>query len=155
VSSEQSSSLLTQLCWRIKRETMRRFNLSLATFVLICFFLPWVQLSCLNLRESASGYDLARSGSRLLWLVPLIMLAILILGLSRFAHRRAAGIYALVNTAGGSICAYLMYREHSHTEKAELLVAAQWTATFWLSFIACILVVITGFMSYSRAPRSP
>ena len=39
----------------------RRVTLSLAIFVLICFFLPWVQLSCAGIEDSASGFDLARA----------------------------------------------------------------------------------------------
>ena len=33
---------------------MRRSTISLAAFVLICFFLPWVQLSCVGMKDSLS-----------------------------------------------------------------------------------------------------
>jgi hypothetical protein len=55
-------------------DNARKTSLSLAAFVLICFFLPWVELSCLGVRDSVSGYDLARAGDRILWLVPILML---------------------------------------------------------------------------------
>jgi hypothetical protein len=43
-------------------EKARRTALSAAGFVLICFFLPWVQVSCLGAKDSASGFNLARGG---------------------------------------------------------------------------------------------
>jgi hypothetical protein len=44
---------------------LRRVTLSTAGFVLICFFLPWVQVSCLTLRDSASGFELARRDNQM------------------------------------------------------------------------------------------
>ena len=46
-------------------ENARRTTLSLALFVLICFFMPWVQVSCLGAKDSVSGFDLARGGEAL------------------------------------------------------------------------------------------
>ena len=36
--------------------------------VLICFFLPWIQVSCGPTKDTVSGIDLARDGSHALWL---------------------------------------------------------------------------------------
>jgi hypothetical protein len=66
----------------------RRVSLSLAAFVLICFFLPWVQLSCVGMKDSVSGFDLARGGDRFLWLVPSLMVVIILLRLVRFIREK-------------------------------------------------------------------
>jgi hypothetical protein len=64
-------------------EKARRKALSTAGFVLICFFLPWVQVSSLGTKDLASGFNLARRGDRALWLVPLLMIMVLAVGLMR------------------------------------------------------------------------
>lgn len=42
----------------------RRVSVSTATFGLICFFLPWVQVSCAGLKDSASGFYKEIRGKR-------------------------------------------------------------------------------------------
>ena len=136
-------------------DNARKTSVSLAAFVLICFFLPWVELSCLGIRDSVSGYDLARAGERLLWIVPTVMLAILILGLARAIWEKAPMVLALAMTLGGSISAYLMYRERSTTNDSPRLVAAQWSLFYWLGFLACLCMVVGGFVFYVKRSRSP
>ena len=136
-------------------DNARKTSVSLAAFVLICFFLPWVELSCLGTRDSVSGYDLARAGERLLWIVPVVMLAILILGLARAIWEKAPMVLALAMTLGGSISAYLMYRERSTTNDSPRLVAAQWSVFYWLGFLACLCMVVGGFVFYVKRSRSP
>ena len=94
-------------------ESARRVTLSLAGFVLICFFPPWIQLSCVGLKDSASGFDLARQRDSLLWLVPSFMFVILVLGIVRAFWDKLPAVFALTATVGGSISAYLMCRERS------------------------------------------
>jgi len=142
----------------MRSESMKRtrtINLSLAAFVLVCFFLPWVELSCLGVRDSVSGYDLARSGDRLLWLVPMLMLCIIGLALSHTIREKWPGITAVVMTVGGSISAYVMFHERSSTNSSPRLIATQWTLFFWLGFLACVAIVIGGFAFYVRRSRSP
>ena len=134
--------------------SMQRSTLSLATFVLICFFLPWVQLSCAGLKDSVSGYDLAREGDQVLWFIPLFMLAILMLGLLRFMWAKLPAIFALAGTVGGSLSAYLMYRERSMTNGSSKIVATQWTAVFWLGFVASLGITTTAFIFYLRRSKS-
>ena len=136
-------------------DNARKTSVSLAAFVLICFFLPWVELSCLGTRDSVSGYDLARAGERLLWILPVVMLAILILGLARAIWEKAPMVLALAMTLGGSISAYLMYRERSTTNDSPRLVAAQWSVFYWLGFLACLCMVVGGFVFYVKRSRSP
>jgi hypothetical protein len=136
-------------------ERPQRITVSAAAFVLICFFLPWIQLSCMGVRDSASGFDLARSGERILWLLPLLMLAIIILGLVRFIWERTPSVFALASAAGGAISAYLMGREYSQTEKSASLLAAQWTAWFWLGLVTSVLIAVASLAFYAKRSRSP
>ena len=133
---------------------MRRSTLSLAAFVLICFFLPWVQLSCVGMKDSVSGYDLARESDHVLWIVPLFMLAILMLGLLRFIWEKLPAIFALAGTVGGSLSAYLMYRERSMANGSSNIVATQWTAFFWLGCVASLGITTTAFIFYLRRSQS-
>ena len=79
-------------------DNARKTSVSLAAFVLLCFFLPWVELSCLGVRDSVSGYDLARAGDQLLWLVPLLMVAILLARFSCVSLHRGGGVRVLRQT---------------------------------------------------------
>jgi len=133
----------------------RRATLSLAAFVLICFFLPWVQLSCVGAKDSVSGYDLARTGDKFLWFVPLFMFAILLTGVARAIWEKMPWIFALASTTGGSISAYLMFYERSNLNDSPRLVATQWTALFWLGFVASLGIVAAALIFYARRSRSP
>jgi hypothetical protein len=46
---------------------LHNINLSAALIVLICFFLPWVQVSCAGARDTLNGLDLARKSHASLW----------------------------------------------------------------------------------------
>src|SRR5256885_7578683 len=111
----------------------RRITVSLATFIAICFFLPWVQLSCVGAKESVSGLSLARDGDHLLWLILLFMLVVVVSGISRRIRNEAPSVFALAGTVGGSISAYLMYQERVNLNEGPRLVGTQWTIVFWLA----------------------
>src|SRR5882762_3321998 len=100
----------------------RRITVSLAIFVLICFFLPWVQLSCVGAKDSVSGLNLAREGDNLLWFIPLFMLAVVVFGTARRIWNGAPMVFALTGTVGGSISAYLMYQERANLNEGPRLV---------------------------------
>ncbi|HWP42330.1 MAG TPA: hypothetical protein VNO14_03775 [Blastocatellia bacterium] len=134
---------------------VRRAGIIAAILVLICFFLPWVQVSFLGLEDSASGLDLAREGDTLLWLVPALALAIIVFGLLRPIWGRAPMVFALTSTAGGAISAYLMYRQYSSGGRSAGLVASQWTPWFWLGLMASIVVIVAAFIFYGRQSRTP
>jgi hypothetical protein len=148
-------SILGGVRAKIKMNNTPKISLSLAAFVLLCFFLPWVELSCMGLRDSVSGYDLARSGDRLLWLVPVLMLVIVILATLQRVREKMPILLALSMTVGGSLSAYLMYREYSSTDRSPKLIATQWTVFFWLGFLACLCVVVAGIVFYTRRSRAP
>ena len=71
-----------------------RLAMSLAAFVLVCFFLPWLQVSCFGMQETASCYNLAREGERELWLAPLAMLLVLLAGLVYSVRRSTLAVFA-------------------------------------------------------------
>ena len=138
-----------------KENKARRTTLSLAAFVLICFFLPWVQLSCVGMKDSVSGYDLAREGDQLLWLVPLFMVAVLLFGLLRLIWEKLPAVFSLAGTIGGGASAYLMYHERAITDNPSRLVATQWTLFFWLGFLASLGVATSAFIFYLKRSRAP
>jgi hypothetical protein len=135
-------------------ERARRVTLSAAVFVLICFFLPWVQISCGGLKDSESGFDLARDGDRALWLVPLLMLTVILLGIMRGWKNRAS-TFALVSMVSGLISAYLMDRKRMDAEQASGLIGAHVTGWFWLGFVASLGVAASALMFYLKRSRSP
>src|SRR5438128_6057456 len=86
---------------------LRRINISAASIVFVCFFLPWEQVSCGGAKDTLNGLDLARHDHSLFWLVPLLTLAVLVVGLVR---RRGENIrsFAIVSIVSGGVVAYLM-----------------------------------------------
>jgi hypothetical protein len=130
----------------------RRANISLALIVLICFFLPWVQVSCGASTERLTGVDLARDGRNSLWLIPLLMLAVLVVGVAR-AWRERREISALVSLIAGLISTYLMNRERLRAEETSGLVAVGLTGWFWLGFVSSIGLLIAAAFRLLKRPR--
>ena len=126
---------------------------SVALIVLICFFLPWVQLSCGASENRLSGVDLARDGHGELWLLPLLMVAVLLLSIARkWKDRRA--LSALVSLLAGLVSAYLMNRERIRAENTSGLIAVGLTGWFWLGFGSTIaLVIVSAFRFLKRSPE--
>jgi hypothetical protein len=135
-------------------EKARRVTLSAAAFVLVCFFLPWVQVSCAGLKDSESGLDLARGGDRALWFIPLFMFAVIIIGLTR-AWKELALTFALVSTISGLISAFLMNRERADTERVSGVIGAHVTGWYWLGFVASLLVAASAVMLYFKRYKAP
>jgi hypothetical protein len=132
---------------------LRRINLSAALICLVCFFLPWEQISCGGAQDSVTGLDLARHEHFLLWLVPLAMLAVLVFGLLR---RRRAKPFALslISLISGGIAAYLMNDERLRVNDAAGIISARLTGWFWLGFIAAAAMVISGIGMLLRRSNS-
>jgi hypothetical protein len=133
---------------------MRRINLSAAIIVLVCFFLPWVQVSCAGAEATSSGLNLARHDDALLWLIPLSMCGVLVFGLLRF-RRASPQLLGLLSAVCGVIVAILMNRERSRVQLDSGLLAVQLTGWFWLAFIASITIVITAVGLILRKRRVP
>jgi hypothetical protein len=109
-----------------------------------------LQVSCAGIKDSASGLDLARETSPSLWILPLMMLAILVLGLSPTISERLPALFAITNIVGGGLSAYLMYRERLRRGQSSGWIAASWTAWFWLGFVASLLLSAVALSSYSN-----
>jgi len=132
---------------------MRRINLSAALIVMICFFLPWVQVSCAGAKDSLTGLDLARQGEGLLWLVPLLVCAILVYGLVR--HRSAnPHIFGFLSAASGAVVLFLMNRERIRAHDDSGLLAAQLTGWFWLAFISAGAIIGTALVIFFQKQRA-
>src|SRR5437867_2436817 len=132
----------------------RRATISLALIVLTCFFLPWVQLSCGASTDRLSGVDLAREGRNSLWLIPLLMLAVLLVGVAR-AWRERREISALVSLIAGLVTTYLMNRERLRAEDTSGLVAVRLTGWFWLGLVSSIgLLAAAAFRFLKRSRKN-
>ena len=122
--------------------------------VLICFFLPWVQVSCAGAKDTMSGLDLARDGQNLLWFAPLLMGGVVLLGFVKLWRERR-GVFSIVSAACGLITVYVMNRERLREEDHAALISAQLTGWFWLAFISAIVVVISAVALLFRRQRAP
>ncbi|MBS1791704.1 MAG: hypothetical protein JST85_28610 [Acidobacteria bacterium] len=132
-----------------------RLTLSLAMFVLICFFLPWLQISCLGARDSQTGLALTRGGDTLLWLVPIAMVTILGLGLIRFVRKTMPGFFSAVAMIGGGLSSFLMYKEQAGAVESNGLIGLRWTIWFWLGFVASLGIVASAIRFYANRVRPP
>ena len=130
----------------------RRATISMALIALICFFLPWVQLSCGTSERRLSGVDLARDGHSGLWLIPFLMLVVLILGIARVWKDRRE-LSALVCLIAGLVSAYLMNRERLRAEDTSGLIAVGLTGWFWLGLGSTIALVIVSVLRFLKRPR--
>src|SRR5688572_20521713 len=131
---------------------MRRINLSATAIVLVCFFLPWVQLSCGGASDTLSGLDLARQDSTLLWLIPLLTAAVMVLGLLRRAGERQQP-FAILSAVAGALTLFLMNNQRAKFSDAAALIPAQLTGWFWLGLISAGVMVATGIGVLFRRAR--
>ena len=130
----------------------RRVTTSMALIALICFFLPWVQLSCGSSENRLSGVDLARDSHAGLWLIPLLMLVVLFLGTARVWKERRE-LSALIILIAGLVSAYLMNRERVRAENSSGLIAVALTGWFWLGFGSTIGLVIVSALRFLKRPK--
>jgi hypothetical protein len=118
----------------------RRTTITAALIVLICFFLPWIQVSCGATKQTASGIDLARDSSGALWLIPLLMLVLLFLVLRVWKERRE--LTTLVSLLSGLVSAYLMNRERLKFEDNSGFLRVGVTGWFWLGLGSSVVIVV-------------
>lgn len=135
-------------------EKLRGINISLAIFVVICFFLPWVQVGCVGIRDSVSGYTLARQGERLLLLIPILMFIVVIIGIGREWKRRTM-LFAIASFVCGALTVYLMHRERAGIGNSTGLFTVNLTAWFWLGYFAAVGVALGGLAVLVGRSRSP
>src|ERR1051326_4042769 len=130
----------------------RRATTTAALIVLICFFLPWIQVSCGATKDTASGIDLARDGSGALWVIPLLMLVLLFFALRVWKERRE--LSTLVSLVSGLVSAYLMNRERLKFEDNSGLLRIGITGWFWLGFGSSIVIVVLAAVRIFKLRRS-
>ncbi|HEY0378987.1 MAG TPA: hypothetical protein VGC87_18880 [Pyrinomonadaceae bacterium] len=116
--------------------------------------LPWVQVSCGGDKDTASGFDLARGGDRALWVVPLLMLAVLLLGLMR-GWKRSAFAFSLVSLAGGLVSAYLINQKRADVEDGLGVIGGRITGWLWLGLFLSLVVAASAVVPYLKRSRSP
>ena len=131
----------------------RRITTSMALIALICFFLPWVQLSCGSSENRLSGVDLARDGRNGLWLIPVLMLVVLFFGIAR-AWKDRRELSAIVTLLAGLVSAYLMNRERVRAEDSSGLIAVALTGWFWLGLGSTIGLVIVSGLRFLKRPKA-
>jgi hypothetical protein len=132
---------------------LRRINLGAAAIVLICFFLPWAQVSCGGAKESLTGFDLARHDSVLLWLIPLLTAGVLIFGLLRRTREKPMPL-AIFSAVTGGVTLFLMNDQRSKINDADALIPAQLTGWFWLAFICAAAMIVRSVGLLLRRERS-
>jgi hypothetical protein len=128
---------------------LRRINISAALIVVICFFLPWEQVSCGGAHDALNGWELARHDQWLLFLIPLLMLAVIVVGLVRDRNERP-GLLGIISIITGGVTALLMNRQRMRVQDESGIISAQLTGWFWLSFLSALAVTIMGFVRLFR-----
>ena len=136
------------------KSMLRRINISAALIVLICFFLPWEQVSCGGAKDTLSGLDLARHDHFALWVIPLQMLAVLVVGLLRRQREKPSAL-AIVSLVAGGATAYLMNDERTGVDDAAGVISAQLTGWFWLALISSVALMISSFAMLLKRQRAP
>ena len=122
---------------------LQRINISAALIALICFFLPWEQVSCGGAKDTLSGLDLARHDQTLLFLVPLLMLAVIVAGALRRRSERRTPL-AILSVVAGGLSVLLMNRQRTRVNDESGLISAQLTGWFWVAFLSTLAVTIAG-----------
>jgi len=133
---------------------LRRINISAALIVLVCFFLPWEQVSCAGAKDTLSGLDLARHDQILLWLVPLLMLAVIVVGVLRRRNENPL-LPSVVSIVSGSVATFLMNNQRLRVRDASELISAQLTGWFWLSLLSSVTIILSGLGLLFRRSREP
>ena len=134
-------------------EKVSKATVSFAVILLVCFFLPWVQVSCGASHDTATGLDLARDGERALWVVPLLTVVIILCGLRLLKiDQRIFGLIALLS---GLLSLYLMNHERLRFADTSGVIIARLTPSFWLGLFSAIGIAVGGAFAILRRPREP
>lgn len=132
-------------------ERTNKVSVSLAITLLVCFFLPWVQISCGAEKDTSSGLDLARDGEGALWLIPLLAIVMIVCGLRLLRINQR--IFALINVLNGLVILYVMNHARTRFTNQTGIFEAKLTFGFWLGLIAAIGTTLSGlFALLKRRP---
>ena len=128
---------------------MRRISLSAALIVLVCFFLPWVQVSCGGAHDTLTGLDLARREDTLLWLVPLLAFAVVVF-IALKVWIDYPGVSSVIVTICGAVIALLMNRQRTNVQGESGVIAAQLTGWFWLGLFSALAIVVSAILKFFK-----
>src|SRR6185295_18337677 len=134
-------------------EKANKVTVSLAIILLVCFFLPWVQVSCGAEKDTASGLDLARDGETGLWLVPLLTIVLVVCGLRLL--RIDQRIFAFITLLCGLVVIYLMNHQRARFTQTTGVIETRLTFGFWLGLITAVGTAISGGLALLKRPRAP
>ena len=133
---------------------LRRINISAAIIIFVCFFLPWEQVSCGGAKDTLNGLDLARHDHPAFWLIPLLMLAVLVVGLIRRQGENTR-LLSIVSIVSGALVAYLMNNERLRVHNESGIITAQLTGWFWFGFLSSLAMIVTSLAMLLKRQRSP
>jgi len=133
---------------------LRRINISAVLIVFVCFFLPWEQVSCGGARDTLNGLDLARHDHPSLWLIPLLMLAVLVVGLIR-RQAENTRLLSIMSLVSGALAAYLMNNERLRVNDESGIIPVQLTGWFWFGFLSSLAMIVTSLLTLLRRQRAP
>ena len=133
---------------------LRRINISAVLIVFVCFFLPWEQVSCGGARDTLNGLDLARHDHPSLWIIPLMMLAVLVVGFIRRQGENAR-LLSIVSFVSGALVAYLMNNERLRVHDDSGIISVQLTGWFWLAFLSSLAMIVTALAMLLKRQRAP
>jgi hypothetical protein len=122
---------------------LRGINLSAAIIVLICFFLPWIQIGCGQSGDAVSGLRIAGEKDTLLWLIPLLMFAVLTAGLLR-ARKEGPPVTAIVGIICGAASMFVLNHDRLKVNENRGVLPMQFTGWFWLAMISSFVIVASG-----------
>ena|SRR5215813_12644055 len=144
---------LTRVSFGTGMHNLKKIRCTAAVIALICFFLPWIQVSCGSAQDSLSGVDIARDGRNALWLIPLLL--VLAIGASLLTRWRRLDFGALISFVAGAIGAYLMNRERVHAEDSSALLNVRPTGWLFLGLASLIVVAVTGAIDFLKPTKPP
>ena len=133
---------------------LRRINISAAFIIFVCFFLPWEQVSCGGAKDTLNGLDLARHDHPALWLIPLLMLAVLVVGLIRRRGENTR-LLSILSIVSGALVAYLMNNERLRVHNESGIISAQLTGWFWFGFLSSLAMIVTALAMLLKRQRAP
>ena len=90
----------------------------------------------------------------MLWLVPLLMLAVVVIGVLARRHEKTGGL-SIVSLVSGGVTIYLMNRQRMRVNDVSGLISAQLTGWFWLSFLSALALTITAVGMLLNRRRAP
>lgn len=135
---------------------------SAAILIVICFFFPWVTISCSGIEITASGWELATGvqeegqqvdeeqaeGDALYFIVPIV--AIVVLGASFLTFGMARMAYFAGGAVGLAYMAYVYFDFQSDIDEAAqqgIALDLDFEIGWWLTLLAFLAVLLAGYLA--------